>query len=562
MRPPTLVVVVALALLAPAHAGESCCAKKARLAKLKFIPDPDAQPPDIDAEGNARLIPKPGEVKPAGWDDDDDGPWEAAQVENPSFRWSPQLIPNPDYNPPTFADELQTEFNKALPWVVLGILITAALSQLPMKDKLATLLDGAGPLGGAVLGLCTPLCSCGALPVAAGFVSRGVPLSTVVAFLIASQSAGLDSAAITWGLLGPLATCCRLAGALVLATCAGIAAGRGLVKTARASAASDGGAKAAATAGNADKGAGAFSGAASLLVALGKAAVASAAEIGPPVLLGLALSTGAVRWLPALTQISSGHRFDEVAGDLASTAPDAAADASGWVRSLLIRAVVLASSVPLQLCEHSTVTLAAALQKAGGGAGLAFAFLLAAPAVNLPSLLLLLSAGVDGRSSDRFAAVRVALTLTASALVLSYAIDYSGVDLLIEQEAESAAGASMDLPEALVLISPWVAGALATAAVVQAIAQRMRASTSSPAADCAGEGELDACCKVNTAETMPKRRQQSKQGATKAVQPQRRAPSPARQPLSVTRERRSSSSLGKSRASQSPARKRSATRKG
>ena len=54
-------------------------------------------------------------------------------------------------------------------------------------------------------------------------MAKGVPLDVVVAFLTASQSAGLDSAAITWGLLGRDAALCRLVGAVILATAAGLA---------------------------------------------------------------------------------------------------------------------------------------------------------------------------------------------------------------------------------------------------------------------------------------------------------------------------------------------------
>ena len=52
------------------------------------------------------------------------------------------------------------EVEKALPWLVLGTLLTAALeaAQLPVQ-KLAALLGGAGPVGGALVGLATPLCS-------------------------------------------------------------------------------------------------------------------------------------------------------------------------------------------------------------------------------------------------------------------------------------------------------------------------------------------------------------------------------------------------------------------
>ena len=42
-----LLILAALAATASAH--ESCCAKKARLAKLRTIPDPNAEPPAVDA---------------------------------------------------------------------------------------------------------------------------------------------------------------------------------------------------------------------------------------------------------------------------------------------------------------------------------------------------------------------------------------------------------------------------------------------------------------------------------------------------------------------------------
>ena len=228
MRTRRLVVLLLGLLVGSSLAGESCCERKARLAKLQYIPDENELPPDVDANGNPRLIPDPDDEKPDEWDDESDGVWEPAELENPAFNWTPRLIPNPDYKPPSFREELTAEITKALPWVILGVIITALLEavQLPMTT-LTGLLRGAGPLGGALIGLATPLCSCGALPVAAGFVAQGVPLGAVVAFLTASQSAGLDSAAITWGLLGPTATAWRLGGAAVLATLAGLTVGAG-----------------------------------------------------------------------------------------------------------------------------------------------------------------------------------------------------------------------------------------------------------------------------------------------------------------------------------------------
>jgi uncharacterized membrane protein YraQ (UPF0718 family) len=551
MRGRSLLPVLLLlsTLIAPQHAHESCCANKARLAKLKFIPDENETPPAHDDQGRPRFIQDPDGVKPEWWDDDDDGSWEEVNVvPNPLFSWQPRLIPNPDYNPPTFLAELELEIRKALPWVTLGVVVTALLEalQLPVH-LLASILQRVGPIGGAVLGLATPLCSCGALPVAASFVSAGVPARVVVAFLIAAQSAGFDSAAITWGLLGPHAALCRLAGAVVLAVAAGLAVGGGAASGAapspRRSAKPVPKGALPAAGSSAWKGlAEALKDPASRAHRLARTAVSSAAEVFHPVLLGLMLSTAAVYWLPSL---ALAQNFGAAV----------AADGPAWARTkgLALRAAVIGSSVPLQLCEHSTVTVAAGIQKAGGDPGLAFAFLLAAPAVNLPSLLLLAGGG-GGRSgggahlasgpaaaaagaSPWLAAARLTFALTTTALLLSYAVDMAGLDLLVDKEEEAAhAGgsnaSSMDLPAPFVALSPWIAGVLAAAAIVDAATKRLRA-----------RGGED-CCGADAPDNGDVAGRSAKAGAAKAAccnpkeakatgpapAPPRAAKSPARSP--------------------------------
>ena len=192
-----------------------------------------------------------------------------------------------------------------------------------------------------------------------------------------------------------------------------------------------------------------------------------------------------------------------------SLGPTAAATVvpAGWGAhwgELVTRLLVLVSALPLQLCEHSTVTYAALIQRAGGAPGLAFAFLLSAPATNLPSLLLLLRAGSQagaqgqGRASEGRAsgtvALRVAAALTTTALALSYVVDALGVDLLVEKEAEGGAD-MMELPGWHVLASPWVAAALAAAALARAVWRRARKS-GEEAPDCCAEAE--APCKQET----------------------------------------------------------------
>jgi len=459
-------VLCLLTQLANTNAHASCCTKH-----LTFIPDPGDVAPN-QHEGQLRFIPDPADERPPEWDDEDDGPWQPRDKLNPAFTWRARLISNPNYSPPGFFEALKKEVLKAAPWVVLGLAVTVALevAQLPL-DGLGALLQSAGPLTGALAGLATPLCSCGMLPVAAGLVSKGVPLDVVVAFLTASQSAGLDSAAITWGLLGCEAALCRLVGAVILATAAGLAVSSRRTATAQTKPGRGTRAEAAARHG--------------ALSRVWHAALDSASDVFPSVLLGLLLSTALTQGLPWLHTAYVSYR-----PGTAGVVP------AGWGAAwgeLATRLLVLVSALPLQLCEHSTVTYAALIQRAGGAPGLAFAFLLAAPATNLPSLLLLLRAGSQGRASGRASstvAVRVAVALTATALALSYAVDVLGVDLLVEKEAEGGAD-MMELPGWHVLASPWVAAALAAAALARAVWRRARKSSGKPTekVDCCAESE-------------------------------------------------------------------------
>eukprot|EP00658_Telonema_sp_P-2_P038502 TRINITY_DN27612_c0_g1_i1.p1 TRINITY_DN27612_c0_g1~~TRINITY_DN27612_c0_g1_i1.p1 ORF type:complete len:259 (-),score=45.72 TRINITY_DN27612_c0_g1_i1:359-1135(-) len=238
-----------------------------------------------------------------------------------------------------------------------------------------------------------------------------------------SQSAGLDSAAITWGLLGPVATAWRLLGAVFIAVLAGMAASG--QSSNNAAAATGTGAKK-----KQDQAPG-------LVRRVAGSATTTAREVFPSILAGLVLSTVATRVLPSASSLQP-----SVFG------------------ALIGRLAVIGSSLPLQLCEHSTVTLAAGIQKAGGSAGLAFAFLLSAPATNFPTLFLLLRTH-GGRSKPQVA--RVVLATILSALFMSYVVDFLELDLLVREESDAGINGE-GLPSWYVWSSPWIAAALAIAA--------------------------------------------------------------------------------------------------
>ena len=189
----------------------------------------------------------------------------------------------------------------------------------------------------------------------------------------------------------------------------------------------------------------------------------SAGDVFPSVLLGLCLSTAALHFIPHLAGVYLALKASEAGGITTASG----AGAGGAAGELLARLLVLGASTPLQLCEHSTVAYAAAIQKAGGAQGLSFAFLLVTPATNLPSLLLLLRAQERGRRT----AARVACSLVGTALALSYAVDALALDMLVEKEADEGGELSgmAQLPALFVAASWWLGGALALAAAAKAL---------------------------------------------------------------------------------------------
>ena len=63
----------------------------------KKIPDPE----DVKPEGYDDLLKdsRPGRGEADDWDDEDDGEWEAPEIDNPDYKgpWKQKKIDNPDY---------------------------------------------------------------------------------------------------------------------------------------------------------------------------------------------------------------------------------------------------------------------------------------------------------------------------------------------------------------------------------------------------------------------------------------------------------------------------------
>mmetsp|Transcript_38872 Transcript_38872/g.60749 ORF Transcript_38872/g.60749 Transcript_38872/m.60749 type:complete len:500 (+) Transcript_38872:97-1596(+) len=486
---PVLLLIAALMICLPSPlAHESCCKHKLQQQQpaSEFIDDPsDYEPPPFFG-GQPRFLVDPESTRPNDWDEEDDGPWEPNEIPNPAYEWKPRQIRNPNFqdhfqrSPIMFWNTLKTEISMAIPWVTLGVFVTGLatiLLSLPYfrhlfghwkkysKMESNSVLASGRILIAALLGLATPLCSCGALPVALGFWNEGIPPSSVVAFLTASQSAGIDSAAITYGLLGPTAVLFRLTGALILAMAAGYCLPNQSLSTTKAPKQ------------DSKEALPLKSGALRLLM---ETLVDTAFEVFPTLLLGLLLSSAIVHVLPSIMHPTiSNESLDHP------------------VASILTRWFILASALPLQLCEHTSVALAAAIQKAGGSPGLAFGFLLSAPATNLPTLLLLTKKMLATRNQPVLM-LQMGVVISVTALAFSYIVDMLGMDLLVQEEANSASPEA-SLPNSYVSASPWLAALLLIAGAGRSLA----GSRKSPGAADNGIKSDDKSCCNNTCSSSP-----------------------------------------------------------
>lgn len=119
-------------------------------------------------------------------------------------------------------------FLDAAPWLILG-LVTAGLIKAWVPDALINRWMGNQGMGSivraAIVGAPLPLCSCSVLPVAMGIRRNGASKGATVSFLIATPETGVDSIAVSYALLGPFMAIVRPIAAVSSAILAGLLVG-------------------------------------------------------------------------------------------------------------------------------------------------------------------------------------------------------------------------------------------------------------------------------------------------------------------------------------------------
>ena len=247
---------------------------------------------------------------------------------------------------------LLTVLNSMSPYLLLGFLIAGVLHVFVPKKFYSRYLSRENKLSvlwAALLGIPLPLCSCGVIPTAVGLKNEGASKGAVASFLIATPQTGIDSILATFSLMGLGFAVVRPVAALVTGLCGGLLVNR-LVKddtvptTAGCCAAT-------VESGN------------RLWRVLRYAYFEMMQDIGLRLAVGLLIA--------ALIGVAVPDEFFLSFGK----------------QPLLQMLVILVVAVPMYLCSTGSIPVAAALMMKGLSPGAALVMLMAGPAVNIASIL-------------------------------------------------------------------------------------------------------------------------------------------------------------------------------
>jgi uncharacterized membrane protein YraQ (UPF0718 family) len=317
-------------------------------------------------------------------------------------------------------------------WLLFGFFMAGLLRAFVPADIVARHL-GRGRSGNvfkaALFGVPLPLCSCGVIPAAAGLRRMGASRGATASFLISTPETGVDSMAVSWALLDPLMTVLRPLSAFITAMAAGLlidAADRGrpdevplhdapACASGRCSCAAPGPGMPGDTAAGVPMGEGAPS--AREAVAGSDRAHDRGQRAGLP---------SASRW----TRFVDGQRFafDDLMGDIAPwfglgivlaglitlyLPEDLGAMLPGGGAML----AMLVISMPMYVCATASTPIAAALALKGFSPGALLVFLLAGPATNAATILMV------GRLLGRRSAVIYVASIAVATLACAMAAD-------------------------------------------------------------------------------------------------------------------------------------------
>ena len=277
------------------------------------------------------------------------------------------------------------------PYLLLGFLIAGVLHVFVPQKFYAKYLSNKNKFSvvwAALLGIPLPLCSCGVIPTAIGLRKEKASKGAIASFLIATPQTGIDSILATFSLMGLGFAIIRPVAALITGVCGGLLVNR-LVKDddnctlENNSQSSD------------------IKAQPKLWRVLKYAYYDMLRDIGLRLLIGLIIA--------AIIQVIVPDEFF----------------LSFANQPLLQMLVILAIAVPMYICSTGSIPVAAALMMKGLSPGAALVMLMAGPAVNLASILV-----VHKSMGHRFTLVYL-MTIVGFSVLFGLMLNATGMDFSV-----------------------------------------------------------------------------------------------------------------------------------
>jgi len=293
-----------------------------------------------------------------------------------------------------FFTSLLVIINEMSPYILLGFIIAGFLHVFIKPELMSRHLSGHGikpVIKAALLGIPLPLCSCGVLPTAVSLRRQGASEGATTSFLIATPQTGVDSIAATYSLLGLPFAILRPIGALAGAIFGGLLVDKSSKKDQSVTPSTN--EKTFNSCGEKESGS-------SFLMKMAEAVryglVDMVGSVGKWLVIGLVIAAMITVLVP-----------DELFLGL-SRYP------------LLAMLVMVVVSVPMYICATGSIPIALSLISKGLTPGVGFVLLMAGPAANFASMMILSKS--LGRKNTAVYVLSVVISAVAFGLLIDYAL--------------------------------------------------------------------------------------------------------------------------------------------
>jgi len=281
---------------------------------------------------------------------------------------------------------------EASPYILFGLLAAGVLYTLFPQEKIQSFLGRksfGSVLKASLLGIPLPLCSCGVIPAALALRRRGASRGATTSFLISTPETGLESIALTYGLMGPFMAIIRPIAALITSATAGL-----LVNVVdRNDTTSSAVFSETCPTCNSDTCETSHSYYARLRSSMRYVFTDLLGDIGSWLLLGIVISGLIMAFVPQ-------DFFDRLIG------PD-------WVTMLLM----LVIGLPMYICASASTPIAAALMLKGVSPGAALILLMVGPATNVATMMIV------SRELGKKSTVIYIASIVVCSLLIAFAVD-------------------------------------------------------------------------------------------------------------------------------------------